>query len=259
MTDKVKKVFHYHAHGHVLSGSFTRPISRFIEVQAPSVLPTIGGYGNARVENFHLDHHVRFKAGYSHVAGSKQQKDEKEFHTTLVTAVVEGLNFVDVLTADRIVLRITGHHGFPDEESQFSFLGSTFENLRICGYPLEIELNDRLFGHLDTFAKVKKELEKDKEFKKMAEDPFRSGTPVKLREGNTEIHCSLVKRLKTSAPGVTVDGHTLAIPGFGTIYVAEVLLGLNKRTLTMLRFELGSPIEGSGVVTQASINGSHFP
>jgi len=259
MPDKVKRVFHYHAHGHALGGSFTRPVSRFIEVQAPSVLPTIGGYGNARVENFRLDNHIQFKAGYSHVAGSKQQKDNKESHTTLVTAVVEGLNLLDVVTADRVVLRLSGDHVFSDEESHFSFLGSTLENLKICGHSVEIELNDRLFAHLDTFAKVKKELETDKEFKKMAEDPFHSGTPTKLRDGNGEILCSLVKTIKTNAPGVTVEGHALVIPAFGRVYIAEALIGLNKRTLSMLRFELGSPVEGTAVVSQAVINGTHFP
>jgi hypothetical protein len=259
MPDKVKRVFHYHAHGHALGGSFTRPVSRFIEVQAPSVLPTIGGYGNARVENFRLDNHIQFKAGYSHVAGSKQQKDNKESHTTLVTAVVEGLNLLDVVTADRVVLRLSGDHVFSDEESHFSFLGSTLENLKICGHSVEIELNDRLFAHLDTFAKVKKELETDKEFKKMAEDPFHSGTPTKLRHGNGEILCSLVKTIKTNAPGVTVEGHALVIPAFGRVYIAEALIGLNKRTLSMLRFELGSPVEGTAVVSQAAINGTHFP
>lgn len=259
MADKIKRIFHYHAHGHALSGSFTRPISRFIEAQAPTALPTIGGYGNARVENFRLDHHIQFNAGYSHVAGSKQQKDNKDFHTTLVAAVVEGLNLLDVVTADRVVLRLTGQHAHPDDESQFSFLGSRFDNLRICGQPVEIELNDRLFVHLDTFAKVKKELETDKEFKKIAEDPYRSGTPTKLREGSGVVHCSLVKKIKTHAPGVTIDGHMLVIPGFGRIYIGEAILSVNKRTVTMLRFELGSPIDGTGVVSQASINGAHFP
>jgi len=259
MADKVKRVFHHHAHGLALSGSFTRPVPRFIEVQAPTVLPTIGGYGNARVEEFRLDQHVHFKAGYSHVAGSKQQKEGKEFHTTLATAAVEGLNFLDVLTADRVVLRLAGYYVFPDDESHFSFLGSTFENLKVCGYPVEIELNDRLFTHLDTFAKVKKELETDKEFKKMAEDPFQSGTPTKLSEGHGEILCSLVKKIKTDAPGVTAEGHALVVPNFGRVYLAEALLGFCKRTLTMVRLELGSPVEGNGVVTQASINGQTWP
>src|SRR5271157_1077701 len=243
MADKVKRVFHYHADAHVLSGSFTRPFSRFIEAQAPVVLPTIGGYGNARVENFRLDHHVQFKVGYSHVAGSKYQKDDKEFHATLVTATVEGLNFLDVVTADRVVVRASAYHVLSDDESHFSFVGSTIENLKLGGYPVEIELNDRLFAHLDTFKKVKKELETDKEFKKMAEDPFHTGTPAKLSEGHGEILCSLVKQIKTKAPGVTVEGHALVVPNFGRVYFAEALLSSCKRTVTMLRFELGSPVE----------------
>jgi len=259
MADKIKRVFHYHASGLALSGSFKRPISRDIEVQAPTVLPTIGGYGNARVENFRLDHHIQFKAGYSHVAGSKQQKDDKEFHTTQVTATVECLNVLDVVTADRVVARAAAYHVLPDDESHFSFVASTIENLRICGYPVEIEHNDRLFAHLDTFEKVKKELETDKEFKKMAEDPFHTGKPTKLSEGHGEILCSLVKQIKTKAPGVTVEGHGLVIPNFGRVYIAEALLSSCKRTLTMLRFELGSPVEGNVVVAQGGVNGFPWP
>jgi len=259
MADKVKRVFHFHATGLALSGSFTRPIARDIEVQAPTVLPTIGGYGNARVENFRLDHHVQFKAGYSHVTGSKYQKDDKEFYATLVTATVEGLNFFDVVTAERVVVRVSAYHLLPDDESHFSFLGSTIENLKIGGYPVEIEHNDRLIAHLDTLEKVKKELETDKEFKKMAEDPFHSGTPTKLSEGHGEILCSLVKQIKTKAPGVTVEGHALVVPNFGRIYLAEALLSSCKRTVSMLRFELGSPVAGTAIVGQGSGNGTPWP
>jgi len=259
MADKIKRVFHYHADGLALSGSFTRPIPRFIEVQAPTSLPTIGGYGNARVENFRLDHHVQFKAGYSHVAGSKQQKEDKEFHTTLVTATVEGLNILDVVTAERVVARLAGYNVFPEDDSHFSFVGSTIENLRIGGHPVEIEHNDRLFCHLDTFAKVKKELETDKEFKKMAEDPFHTGASAKFTEGHGEILCTLVKKIKTNAPGVSVEGHALVIPNFGRVYLAEALLSSCKRTLTMMRFELGSPVEATTVVAEGRINGQTWP
>jgi hypothetical protein len=259
MADKVKRVFNFHAHAHALSGTFTRPISKGIEPQAPTVLPTIGGYGNARVENFRFDHYVHFKAGYSHVAGSKYQKEDKEFHSTLVTATVEGLNYMDVVTADRVVVRVSSYHVFPERESHFSFVGSTIENLKVGGQPVEIDTNDRLFAHLDTFDKVKKELETDKEFKKMAEDPFQTGTRTKLFEGHGEILCSIVKAIRTNAPGVTVAGHALVIPNFGKVYIGEALLSSCKRTLSMLRFELGSPVAGDGVVAQGSGNGHPFP
>jgi hypothetical protein len=259
MADKIKRVFHFHANGLALSGSFTRPISKIIEVQAPTVLPTIGGSGNARVDNFRLDHYVQLKAGYSYVAGSKYQKDDKEFEATLVTATVEGLNLLDVLTADRAVARASAYYTLPDDESHVSFVGSVIENLKIGGHPVEVELNERLFAHLDTFDKVKKELETDKEFKKMTEDPFHTGKSTSLSEGHGEILCSLVKKIKTNAPGVTVEGHALVVPEFGRVYLAEVLLGSCKRTLTMLRFELGSPVSGSGVAAQIVVNGQTWP
>ncbi len=259
MADKIKRVFHYHANGLAFSGSFTRPVPRDVEVQAPTVLPTIGGFGNARVENFRLDHHVQFKTGYTHVAGSKLQKEDKEFHTTLATSTVEGLNLLDVVTAERLVARATAYHVLPDKESHFSFVGTSLQDLKVGGHPVEVELNDRLFAHLDTFEKVKKELETDAEFRKMAEDPFQTGTPTKFSEGHGDILCTLVKQIKTKAPGVTVEGHALVIPQFGRVYLAEAILSSCKRTLTMLRFELGSPVEGKGVVAQSGVNGDPWP
>ncbi len=86
-----KHAFHYDASAHALSGRFWRPFQRVIEVQAPSVLPSIGGMGNSRVDNFRLDDLVSFKAGYTHVVGSEMElKDAKGqsriAHTTQVTS-----------------------------------------------------------------------------------------------------------------------------------------------------------------------------
>jgi len=68
-----KRTFHYHASAHALSGQFWRPFQRVIEVQAPTTLPSIGGVGKSRVDNFRLDDLVSFKAGYTHVLGSKKE------------------------------------------------------------------------------------------------------------------------------------------------------------------------------------------
>jgi hypothetical protein len=259
MAAPLKRIFHFHASGHALSGEFIRPIRESIEVQAATTLPTIGGHGDARVEQFRHRHFVSFNAGYSHVSGSKYHKDDKDFYTTLVTATVENLNFLDVVSADRVVSRVSSYHILPNNESHFSFVGAQFVGLKIAGHPVEIVMNDRLFAHLDTFDKVKKELETDKDFKKMAEDPFHTGTRSKVGEDHGEILCSIIKELKTDAPGVTVEGHALVVPQFGRIYVGEALLGPCKRTLTMLRLELGSPVEGSGTISQVVGNGATWP
>jgi hypothetical protein len=254
-----KKVFHYHASAHALSGQFTRPVQQLIEVQAATTLPTIGGHGTARVDDFRFREFVSFKSGYTTVSGSELREGDKVFHTTLVTATLEGLNFLDVITADRVVARISSYYVLEEEQPHFSFAGAKFENLRVAGYPVEIEFNERLFADLTTLDKVKKELETDKEFRKMAEDPFQTGKKLKPGDGDGEILCSLVKNMKTSAPGVKTEGHALSIHHFGRVYVAETLIGHCKRTLTMLRFELGSPVSGISTAAQVVGNGEPWP
>jgi hypothetical protein len=72
-----KRTFHYHASAHALSGQFWRPFQRVIEVQAATTLPSIGGVGNSRVDNFRLDNLVSFKAAYTHLQNSKVEVKNK--------------------------------------------------------------------------------------------------------------------------------------------------------------------------------------
>src|SRR5260370_8401752 len=84
--------FHYHGTAHAMSLQFHRPVDHLIEVQAATSLPTTGGHGNARVDNFRFKDLVSFKAGYSHRSVSEQKDDDKVFHTTLVTSLLDVLN-----------------------------------------------------------------------------------------------------------------------------------------------------------------------
>jgi len=267
---EVHRTFHYNASAHAFSGHFTRPVQHLIEVQAPTALPTIGGVGSSRVENFKFKEYVKFDAGYTHVAGSEQREivkggkggiEEKVIYTTLVTATIENLNILDVVTADRIVSRISSYYVDGAPESHFSFLGSKFENLHIGGCKADITLNHDFFAKYKTFAAIKNELknEKNEEFRTMAGDPFETGTPIQLAAGHEVILCSLVKKMKTDAPDVTTRAHAFVIPHFGRVYLAEAIIDECKRTLTMLRLELGSPIAASGVFAQSVGNGRPWP
>jgi hypothetical protein len=248
------KVYHYNAHGHGLSGRFDRPVEHLIEVQAATSLPTTGGHGNSRVNNFQFEEFVSFKSAYSHVSGS--QKREDGTYTTLATATVEGLNILDVVTADRIVARLAAQHPAKHDEPHIITLGSKFENLRIAGCPAEVELNDQLFLRLDTFEAIRKELASKGDFRKMTEDPFQTGQKQKVPDAQGVLLCSLVKDMKTTCPGVKRQGHAFVVPQFGKVFVAEMLAKHGTRTLTMLRLEMGSPVSGTNVVAEASVNGS---
>src|SRR6266446_6302379 len=248
-----------------------RPIQHVIEVQAAISLPTIGGVGSARVDNFRFNEHVSFKAGYSHVSGSEKERDRKKepergkepereiIHTTMATAVVEGLNILDVVTADRIVARLSSSYSPDDEESRIPLIGSRFENLRVAGCRVEVELHHELALKLDTFEAAMKEFASNAEFRKMAEDPFAPGKLPGKIEAHGVIRCSLVKDIQPAkCPGIVRYGHfghVLEVPEFGKIHLAEVLFQYGRKTLTMLRLELGSPNGGGMTVVSADSNG----
>lgn len=255
--DSAHSTFLYHAHGHALSGRITRPVEHVIEVQAGTSLPTIGGHGTSSVSNFRLQDFVSFSHANTHVSGSQNEKDGS--FTTLITSTVENLNILDVVTADRVVARISSERGPKDDESHVLLLGSKFQNLRIAGSPVDVDLNHDLFQQMDTFQTFKKVFKSNSEFRKMAEDPFQTGQSQKLPDPEGVFICSLVKDMKTSYPGVRRVGHGFDVPQFGKVYVAEVHLEHHKRRLTMLRLELGSPVGGSVIVAQIQGNGWPWP
>jgi hypothetical protein len=257
MTDTTfKKTYRYSAHGHALSAQFVRPVQHMIEVQAGTALPTIGGHGNSRVDKFKFEEFVSFEAAYTHVSGSQNKADAS--YTTLATATVEGLNILDVITADRIVARLSSQHPAEHHEPQIILLGSKFENLRIAGCPVEMDMNHDLFLRLDTFAALRNELETNAGFRKMSEDPYQTGQAQKPADREVVL-CSLVKDMRTTCPGVKRHGHVFVVPQFGRVFVGEVIAKHGTRTLTMLRLELGSPVAGNSSVAEVLVNGHTWP
>lgn len=257
MSPKSPRIYHYHACAHACSGHLSRPFHHQIDIQAPSALPTIGGHGHIRVENFQFREFISFKKGYTHVSGAHQDDDDS--NNTLVTATVEGLNVLDVLTADRIVARLYSKHHEGAAEGEITLVGSKFENLRIAGCPVHVELDYDLIEEILTFELAKKSFEKKGKFRKTAEDPFRTGETLEKLGEHGPILFSCVKEMETECPGVTRRGHAFHVRGFGTIFLGEVIIKHGEKTLTMVRLEIGSAVSGAATFAQASSNGSPWP
>lgn len=260
------RTFHYHANAHVLSASFTRPVQHLVEVQGASSLPTIGGHGRGQVEDFRFNHFLSIKRGYTHVSGSAQKAEvegkKKTYYTTLVTAVAEGVNIFDVVHAERIVARFASSYTLDDGEPHFTLVGSKFDNLQIGGCKTEVPIDVTLFERMDTFEEARNEFKNSPEFSKMVEGPFDAkGNKLPEVPEHGAILCSIVnlKEMKTECPGVVRKGHSFTIPKFGRLFLGEILLQPSRRTLTMVRFELGSPVSGAGTVVQLDSNGSPYP
>ena len=142
----------YHAKAEVLSGNIEKPINQEIPVQAQVILPEDGTitYAPATPDDLRLPLKglISFRSGYSQVAGHESSKAAHAF-TTVATSVIEGLNVLDVLTADRVVAQITTHHPHFPKEGQVpavTFLGTRFDNLRIGHHRVEVEEHLNILG-----------------------------------------------------------------------------------------------------------------
>lgn len=133
----------YHARAHAFDGMLERP---YPEAVAPATfveLKRTGGFeSSAELRDVNHRNFIRFERAYAYVIGNEGPKRR---YNTLATAVVEGLNVAEVLTADRIVVRLISEHGHgtdKDQSPELSILpdGSRFENLRLLGRPVATDV-----------------------------------------------------------------------------------------------------------------------
>jgi hypothetical protein len=256
MSPAPMRIFNYHASAHALGAQFTRPFHHLIEVQAASALPVTGGHGHSRVDNFHFREFISFRSAHTHVSGAFQAEDGS--NNTLVTSTVEGLNLMDVVTADRLVARLYSKHGVNNEEGSISIVGSEIENLRIAGHPVRVELNLELFERICTYEAAQKDYENKGDFYRIAHDPLKNGSTPQSGPNGVFL-CSCVKEMETSFAGVERVGHSFSVRGFGKIFLGELTIRHAVRSLTMIRFELGSAVSGGGSAGGGVTNGHHFP
>lgn len=253
--------FHFHASGYALSGHFHRPVDVPIPAQASLALPIEGGHAHSGVDRFEIPRIASFRSAQTHLSGSWQDEDTA---TTSVTVVVQGLSILDFLTVDRMVTRLTSEYKFDPEdneqngkagnkksqkaniknnsESHIIAVGSHFEGLKLGGFDVKVTLRHDLLLDCKTFVDL---------HNKVKNEP-------RVTLGNEVLLCSLVEKIETDLgdlPGVKVEGHTIKVPHFGRIALAEVFAGKGIRTLTMIRFQLGSPDGGGGSSGGGSTNG----
>jgi hypothetical protein len=273
-TDPIKKTYIHTAHGYGFSARIDRPFEHLVDVHAGSTLPTTGGFETSRTENFRLKEIISYRAAYSVVGSSRNPKDDT--YNSSVTATIEGLNILDMVTADRIVARVTSKQRLDEEEPTILSIGSRFENLRIAGCPVQVDLDNELFTRLGTYAAFKQEYTENQQSREMMQGRFLWGKPKAdvpefLRErynwfasddfpeSKGIVLCSLVKDVKTTCSELRRYGNVIVVPHFGKIYLAEFQLQRHERELAMLRVELGSAVGGGAGGPGGTGGGTTFP
>jgi hypothetical protein len=192
--------------------------------------------------------------------------------------VVEDVNLLEVVTADKIVAQISTKHPKTGKVASVSFVGSQFVNLRINGHLVEPVLDLHPFP-LPQNGKSAKPLQVSsyhhKDVRKLAAEQSRKVTShaqtpdwVKRRYGWLEsakeiderghLLCSLVKEIRGGDSRSTF-GHVIHVPGFGNVFLAEITVYQGAYHLTMLRAEMGCASSGTVSMAAARTNGSGIP
>ncbi len=230
------------------TGEITFPFQQYIDAKASSALPATGGRATARIDDYHVDKIISIGSAVTQLVGSFS-KEENAFNT-LVTTTIDGLNLLDVVTADRCVARLTSRHlkedpnkESPGPEASIVFLGCHFENLRIAGFQAVIEYNEDLLANVDTFEGMRAHCPKNK---------------IPSTESRGMLSTSIIKNI-SGLVGVKVQGNRIEIPQFGVVYLGEVIAKPSTRRLTMIRAELGCSLYGNVSICQIDGNGTEYP
>ena len=249
-----QRFHYYHADGNALGGSIHRPLKKAIPAQASVSLPAAGGFSSAHSGAFHFEDLVSCRASSSRVSGSE---DERGHATTQVTTVIEELNLLDMVTAERVVSQISTERPPDGFSPTVTFVGSQFIGLRIAGFPVDPIINLKMLtppydGPKRPWLKNEKLLQsvRDQHTQRVrVEKPDwleRRYGWVHSDQGVSDqghVLASLVDGFTGTIPGKTY-GHIVEIAGVGRFYFGEVSLYNHMYRLTMVRAEVGSPTGG---------------
>jgi hypothetical protein len=276
MNASTERQHYYHADASPVGGHITHPFENIITTEASSSLAQAGGHVSGVHESYRLDPVVSAQKAYSNITGAKNAKTGN--WTTLTTSVVEKLNVLEVVTADRIVARLALEYPAVGYTPRVSFVGVQFNNLRVNGRAVHPKLNLHLLESEHGKFPEKPHMKDEKFIKKVAEHGRRITEAKDAPEwaktrygwiGKSEEHekrghvlCSLVEEIKIEEAQdttTTTCGHVIVVPEFGSLFLGELSLDRGSFRLTMLRMELGCPAVGNLSFASAASNGHSMP
>lgn len=279
----VTRVHTYHGEADLLAMELTEPFYEKVRAQAKVKLYGSGEQSHYQFKHagpFRLEGIISYQSGYTQVAGHRSTKPGHGY-ATLTTSVTERLNILDVVTADRVVAQISTEHPLDGAVPEVSFLGTRFENLRIAGRKVEIETDLNILGPkpaedgsyfdqqniLDRMEQQYASIATDKNLPDWARERYpRDVAKWRSKDemsGADIANCSLVHAARSDQKSF---GHVIEVPHFGKFFLGELKVSrepahnkdqydLYRFRLTMIRFELGCPTQGTGGNNTADSNG----
>jgi hypothetical protein len=268
-------IFHGRASG--VAAHIRRPKDVLLPVQGCAALPVIGGHSECKIGPKKLSKLVSFKSALTSAHGDYVKAAEGvattrgklPFHKaateTRVTARVRGLEILGRVHIADLSLGLVSHSAIGAAQPPIFLEGNFIKGVRIDDAMLKIELAEGFFTTHDTKDKLKAAHKKG-----LPEHHARMFLPHKeglekvtsFPEANGIVKVTIVQSLEWVGkphPTATIHGHVVEVPNFGKLYFGEMFITGDSRRLTLVRFQLGSPVGGECVACDGETNGSTVP
>jgi hypothetical protein len=236
-----------------------------LPTQAASSLPVVGGRSEQVLQGStarHLDPFLSFQTARTFAEG--RFDPSQKAHITQITATLTGVELVGKFSAERLHAQLVSVHPGGGKQPCISWTGTALAGLRLEGYAVEVVLDPVLESMpseeqlVAAYAKPPFHNTHGERFFRREPDGKAPGAIPRIGRSGY-IGCSIVESIRTDHPRAKVDGHKLTLKEFGTLYFGELLISAESRRLTLIRFELGCPDEGSGVLCDVVSNGETLP
>ena len=257
----------YQGHAFGVSAQFDHPNKDTLPTQAQAILAPTGGEAFSSVRNFNHRDAVVFDEAVARAVGSRDP--DGSYHAD-VNASVRNLRFHQV-HADLVTARVASVHRRTQtkagviEEGEITLAGSNIQGLTISGYKIDLTWDTEALSQFPTFERLRKgDPKRGVVYSRglSKEDVVRT-TIVKTINGCQPLskaeRTSILNDPKYMLPDVRCFDNVVLVPGFGKIFLGEVLIERGYRRITMLRLELGCGTGGGGSVGGGGGNGGDIP
>jgi hypothetical protein len=276
----VEKRFIFHANAVALAAHVRRPDDYFIPAVASSCLPVTGGKGNAKSPAGSFKDLISYGSASSDVSGdfvpaadAVQFTHGNHWRNNLSTATSAECQITDLkmMNGNRRVearqLRATlASISDRRRATAFHTLSADFNEVSIDGHSLSVTTCCEIFTDHPTKQKLVQGFAGKKELRDRFAHCFFGQMPGSYRRRIPEfggiIVATVVSKLAwtgDSPEHAVISGNSVKIEGFGTLYFGEIMVEQDFRRLTLIRFELGSPVGGDGSIVDLQANGTSWP
>jgi hypothetical protein len=231
-------------------------------------LPVTGGLSRAETGQVVLLHDHTWPSPLVALrSGSTRAWDDGlEVRTTHVMAAVDELVVAGRLFITRAAAYLRSTYRPGGDEPEITLGESSILGLSCDEYEIEVRWRNKVVNAIPTYAALTRAWARSKAGDALEQSVLR---PPKLKRHDPKILPAMKDHVLVTVcelawadkphPEVTLDGHVLRWPGFGTVYFGEMLISHHLRRLSLIRFDLGSPFAMKATSIEVESDGIGLP